>query len=87
MKTITDDVVITQAAYLHDYVINFSFNDGSTKIIDFHPFLTSPHQNPGIKKYLDVTRFKKFVIKRGQDISWNNYEMCFPFPDFANKNG
>ena len=79
MKTISDDVVITQAAYLNDYIIKFAFSDGAFKTIDFYPFLTSPHQNPAVKKYLDITLFKKFVIKRAQDISWDNYEMCFPF--------
>ncbi|MEO8150313.1 MAG: hypothetical protein ABI723_21950 [Bacteroidia bacterium] len=79
MKTITEDVVITESTYMHDYVIKFTFSDGSFRAIDFYPFLTSPHQNPAVKKYLDVTHFKKFVIKRSQDISWDNYEMCFPF--------
>ncbi len=79
MITISDDILIVSATYVNDYVIKISFSDNTTKTIDFYPFITSPNQNPTVKKYLDVRLFKKFGIKRAQDILWNNYEMGFPF--------
>ncbi len=48
MKAVTEEINITQAIYVNDYEIKFTFSDGTIKIIDFYPFLTSPHQNPAL---------------------------------------
>ena len=79
MNVITDTIEILKAEYIRDYVIRFFFSDGTKMEIDFYPFLSKPNQNPMTAKYLDVIKFRKFKIVRKQDISWNDYEMCFPF--------
>ena len=33
-----------------------------------------------IKKYLNPDEFKKFTIEYG-DLTWNDYDLCFPIAD------
>lgn len=73
---ITAYIEITSARYLKDYKIKFKFNDDSETIIDFEPFLKQA-KNPMLKKYLDLDKFKNFILRDG-DIDWNDYELCFP---------
>jgi hypothetical protein len=77
--TIPENVFVKQAKYLGDYRIAFRFTDGHATEIDFHAFLTAPGQNPMATRFLDVTRFKEFVIDGRADIVWGDWEMCFPF--------
>ena len=72
-------IKIISAKYLKDYKIEFTFNNGRVSILDFYSFLSAPNQNPMSSKYLDKGKFRKFEILDGRDISWNRYEMCFPF--------
>jgi hypothetical protein len=72
-------ISITQAEYISDYKIKFSFSDGIEKAIDFSQFLSNA-RNPMTRKYLDKQLFKNFSIEYG-DIIWNDYEMCFPIWD------
>ena len=78
MSTLVDSLQITQAAHVADYRIKFTFSDGTTNEVDFYPFLSQPHQNPMVTQYLDHDRFIEFEIVKHRDISWNDYEMCFP---------
>ena len=79
MKAIIDAIQIESATYLKDYKIKFVFTDGYSKIIDFESFLKSDNTHPALKKFIDKELFRKFQIKRHMDITWNDYEMCFPF--------
>jgi hypothetical protein len=72
-------IAIVKAEYLGDYKINFSFSDGSEKLIDFVDFLSNA-RNPMTRKYLNKKLFQNFSIEYG-DIIWNDYEMCFPIWD------
>jgi hypothetical protein len=48
-------------------------------LVDFKSFLeTSSH--PSIKKYLDETKFKQFIILDG-NLNWNDYDLIFPIAD------
>ena len=72
-------ISIKKADYVGDYRIKFTFSDGVERVIDFSTFLIAA-KNPMTKKYLDKQLFEKFSIDYG-DISWNDYEMCFPIWD------
>lgn len=75
----TDIIRITSANYIGDYAIRVQFNDQSTRLIDFKPFLeTSVH--PSIRKYLNETLFKSFEIING-NLNWNDYDLIFPIED------
>ena len=80
MKTIA----ITQAKYLGEYEIHFTFSDLTERTIDFSGFLNSSH-HPTTRKYLDKKFFKCFHIEYG-DIVWNDYELCFPIGDLFEGN-
>lgn len=72
-------ISIEKAVYCDDYKIEFLFSDGTRKIIDFEKFLKSS-KNPMSSKYLDKNLFGSFDIKYG-DLSWNDFELCFPIWD------
>jgi hypothetical protein len=72
-------ISISNAIYLEDYKISFSFSDQTNRMIDFYPFLQNA-KNPMVKKYLNKPLFRNFKIEYG-DIQWNDYELCFPIWD------
>jgi len=75
----TDLIEINSAVYIGDYAIRLFFYDGVCKLVDFKSFLeTSSH--PSIKKYLDETKFKQFIILDG-NLNWNDYDLIFPIAD------
>ena len=69
-------ISIIRAEYIGEYTIKFVFSDKIEKSIDFSDFLNNAKNNM-TKKYLDKNLFKDYTINSG-DISWNDYEMCFP---------
>lgn len=72
-------IAIEKAEYLREYQIKLSFSDGVHKVTDFYDFLREA-KHPSTKKYLDKVMFQKFKIEYG-DITWNDYELCFPIWD------
>ncbi|MEI6335015.1 MAG: DUF2442 domain-containing protein [Methylococcaceae bacterium] len=78
---ITDDQVLSieQANYINDYKLKLVFNDQSSQVVDFKPFL-SKSLNPLIRKYLAPEEFAKFEVDGG-DLEWNKYDLCFPIVD------
>ncbi len=72
-------ISINKAEYLGNHKISFTFSDGVERTIDFLPFLQAA-RNPMTKKYLDESLFKGYSLEYG-DITWNDYEMCFPIWD------
>ncbi|WP_460910404.1 DUF2442 domain-containing protein [Spirosoma areae] len=70
-------VKITQASYLSDCTIQFTFSDGSSNDVDFSPFLTAS-QNPMVTRFRDLTKFRKFRIEHSRSIIWGDRRMCFP---------
>ena len=77
-------ISIIRADYIGEYTIKFVFSDKIEKSIDFSDFLNNAKNNM-TKKYLDKNLFKDYTIKYG-DISWNEYEMCFPIWDLHEGN-
>lgn len=70
---------IDSAHYLTDYTIRIKFNNGSEKLVDFQPFLSSS-LHPSIRKYLDKNLFQAFIIHEG-NLNWKDYDLIFPISD------
>ncbi len=81
LAQLSDEVVLTEARYVDGHRIAFTFSDEHRNVVDFWPFLSRPNQNPMVKKYMDVEKFKVFEVVHDTDISWNDYEMCFEMED------
>jgi len=83
---ITDNQIISieQAKQLDNYKLQLVFNDLSSQVVDFQPFL-SQSLNPLIRKYLAPEEFAKFEIDEG-DLEWNDYDLCFPIADLYENN-
>ncbi len=79
MMTDNQFIRIKQAKRLDGYKLQLVFNDQSSQVIDFKPFL-SQSLNPLIRKYLAPEEFAKFEIDEG-DLEWNDYDLCFPIAD------
>ena len=78
---ISDDQVLSieQVSHIDDYKLKLVFNDQSSQVVDFKPFL-SKSLNPLIRKYLAPEEFAKFEVDQG-DLEWNDYDLCFPIAD------
>lgn len=61
------------------YRLRLSFNDGSTRVVDFLPFL-SHSSHPDIRVFLDPARFAEFRLEYGE-LVWGDYDLCFPIMD------
>lgn len=74
-----ENLFIMEAHYVGDFKISLTFNDGSTKRVNFKTFLEHA-KHPAITKYRDEEKFKNFGIKDG-NLDWNDFDMCFPIGD------
>ena len=70
---------IVRAEYVDGYRIHLWFNTGKDHIVDFKSFLLHV-QNPTLKQYLALDKFRQFTIVHG-NLDWNDYEMSFPIAD------
>jgi hypothetical protein len=70
---------VTQAEYVSGYQVRVSFNDGTTQVVDFEPFLRKA-RNPDLTQYRQLRKFKNFRLHYG-DLMWGDYEMIFPITD------
>jgi hypothetical protein len=72
-------IEVVRARLDSGYKLEVNFSDGTSRILDFQPFLESSG-NPMIRAFLDPSRFAEFAIRDG-DLMWGDYEMCFPIAD------
>ncbi|NOS86539.1 MAG: DUF2442 domain-containing protein [Ignavibacteria bacterium] len=72
-------ISITEAHYTTGYSIEMTFNDNTSRTINFEPFLLKS-VSPQVNKYLDKGKFKKFHLIEG-NLNWHNYELTFPLAD------
>jgi len=80
LTLIEDEIIdIEEAEYVDRYKLRLRFSNHIERVVDFEPFLATS-TNPMIRKYLDLTNFKKFVLEYG-DLHWNDYDLCFPIAD------
>jgi len=75
----TDLIEVTSAKYVGNFAIRINFNDGTSRLVNFKPFLESS-LHPSIRQYLNENKFQKFEIVDG-NLNWNNYELIFPLED------
>ena len=69
-------ISVTDAKYIDDYRLSITFNDGTSRLVDFGDYLRHA-RHPDIRKYLDLKNFKNFKVVYG-DIEWHNLEIVFP---------
>ncbi len=72
-------ISVERAEHVGEYRLQLHFNDGTSRVVDFGPFL-SRSRNPLIREYLDPAAFARFTIKDG-DVIWDDYALCFPIAD------
>jgi hypothetical protein len=77
--TTTESLNISEAEYLSGYKLRLVFSDGTTRLMDFEPFLMRA-QNPDLTRYRQLRRFKGFHLHYG-NLMWGDYEMIFPIAD------
>jgi hypothetical protein len=77
--TATEPLSIREAEYRSGYKLRLVFNDGTTRLVDFEPFLRRA-QNPDLSRYRQLQRFKSFHLHYG-NLMWGDYEMIFPIMD------
>ena len=75
MKT---GIKIIDVEYAGDYKLAITFSDKTINLFDYKSLVTLNHE--GFRKYLDVTKFKKFkVVNNRTAIAWGkNWEMILP---------
>ncbi len=77
------EVNVREARHLGGCRLEVAFSDGQVRTVDFEPFLKCAH--PELHKYLNEREFVRFSIEHG-NLSWNDYEMCFPIEDLYSGN-
>lgn len=77
------EVSVREAKHLGDCRLGITFSDGCVLKLDFAPFLKQAH--PELRKYLNEQEFVRFSVVHG-NLSWNDYEMCFPIEDLYSGN-
>ncbi len=76
---IPDVINVVAAELAGDLRIRLSFDDGTTQVVDFRPFLVRS-LHPDIRAYLNPDRFSDFRIEYGE-LVWGDYDLCFPMAD------
>jgi len=79
-----DLIAVKTAQYIGDFVIRITFSDGSSKLIDFKPFLENSI-HPLIRTYLEEVKFRNFQIIDG-NLNWNDFDLIFPLEDLYQGN-
>ena len=68
---------VTHAEYVGDLKLEIFFSDGSSKKVDFEPFILA-HPHPQYNKYLDPKNFQRFSIEQGNVVWGKNWDLVFP---------
>lgn len=68
---------VTTAEYVGDLKLEIFFSDGSSKKVDFEPFILA-HPHPQYNKYLDPKKFQRFSIEQGNVVWGKNWDLVFP---------
>jgi hypothetical protein len=77
--TKTKYIDVIGAEYASDYKIRLTFNDDTSRVVDFEPFLRRT-QHPDLTQYRALKKFKSFRVVDG-NLMWGDYEMIFPVWD------
>ena len=68
---------VTRAEYAGKLCLRIYFSDGTSKTVDFAPFILK-HPHPQYNRYLDPRYFKKYSIEYGNVVWGKNWDMVFP---------
>ena len=73
----TTTIRIVSASYLSDYKVLLTFSDNTQQTVDFQDLLKeNPH--PQFSPYLDLRKFKKFKIEKGNIVWGKDWDLIFP---------
>jgi Protein of unknown function (DUF2442) len=75
-KRLLPAVNVERARGVGRYVLEIVFSDGTTKRVDFEPFLRSSGI-PEASTFLDETKFRRFKVLGG-NLIWGDFAMLFP---------
>ena len=77
MAPLSSNIQVTQATHIRDLTLHIEFSDGTSRIVDFAPFLLA-HQHPQYNHYSAPDNFKNFMIEQG-NIEWGkDWDLIFP---------
>ena len=68
---------VVKAEYAGEVSLRIYFSDGTSRTVDFAPFLQS-HPHPQYNRYSEPRYFKKFSIEHGNVVWGKNWDMVFP---------
>lgn len=73
-------IAVNSAEYITDYKVKVTFNDNTSKVIDFSKWLNK-NSHPQYNKYKELHYFKKFKIEMGNIVWGKNWDLIFPVFD------
>jgi len=68
---------VIDALYISNYKVLITFSDGKQQTVDFENFLKT-NSHPQFAEYLDLKKFKKFKIERGNLVWGKDWDLIFP---------
>ena len=74
---------VTVAEYAGGLSLKLTFDDGTTRIVDFFSFIRN-HPHPQYDKYLDQDTFRTFRLENGNVVWGEDWDMIFPVEDLYN---
>ena len=77
------NISVVKAEYIEGYKIKITFNDKSTKVIDFEKAVKTVKISDYMK-YQDLKKFKKFKIEMGNIVWGKDWDLIFPVCDLYN---
>lgn len=77
MAPLSSNIQVTQATHIRDLTLHIEFSDGTSRTIDFAPFLLA-HPHPQHNHYRDPDNFKNFKIEHGNIVWGKNWDFIFP---------
>ena len=83
MAALSSNIQVTQATHIRDLILNIEFSDGTSRIIDFEPFLLA-HPHPQYYHYGNPDNFKNFKIEQGNIVWGKNWDLIFPIDQLYN---
>ena len=72
-----NQLTVVNAKYLRDLSLEVFFSDGTSRAIDFGPYLQS-HPHPQHNRYLQPRNFKRFTIDHGNLVWGKDWDLVFP---------
>lgn len=73
------ELSVNSAQHLKSHILEITFSDGATKVVDFAPFIFSDG-HPDYEKYKSEEGFLAYQIIDG-NLNWDDYTMIFPVED------